>query len=75
MKGESVIAMARVRAIRKRREAKDSDFRINKKSINEKKIDRFLRRKDISEDMLLSMPSPANGEIILLERVRSESDT
>lgn len=57
--------MARARVNRKRYEAKDSAFRVNKKSVDERKINRYLKRNDISEDMLLSMPSPANGEVVL----------
>ncbi|KIM98663.1 hypothetical protein OIDMADRAFT_181944 [Oidiodendron maius Zn] len=60
MKGDSIIAMARARLNRKRHEAKDSAFRVNKKAVDERKIGRYLRRKNISEDMLLSMTSPAN---------------
>ena len=65
MKGNSITAMARARVNRKRYEAKDSAFRVNKKSVDERKINRYLKRNDISEDMLLSMPSPANGEVVL----------
>ena len=60
-----MIAMARARVNRKRYEGKDSAFRVNKKSVDERKINRYLQRKDISEDMLFSMPSPANREVAL----------
>jgi hypothetical protein len=58
--------MARTRLNRKRYEAKDSAFRVNKKSVDKRKIDRYLKRKDISEEMLLSMPSPVNREVIFV---------
>ncbi len=57
--------MAGARLNRKRYEAKGSAFRVKKKSVNERKINRYLKRKDISEEMLLSMPSPVNREVIL----------
>ena len=65
MRGSSILAMGRARVRRKRYEAKDSAFRVNKKSVDEQKINRYLKRKGISEDILLSMPSPINREVAL----------
>ena len=65
MRGSSILAMGRARVRRKRYEAKDSAFRVNKKSVDEQKINRYLKRKGISEDILLSMPSPVNREVAL----------
>jgi hypothetical protein len=65
LKGNHIVAMARARLNRKRDEAKDSAFRVNKRSVDERKIDRYLKRKGISEEILLSMPSPVNREAIL----------
>ena len=57
-----MIALARTQAKRKKLEDKETSFRVNKKPVNVHNIDRFLRRHEISEDQLLSMSSPVNGE-------------
>lgn len=61
LRGDVTLQLARTRTKRKHLENKDSSFRVKKKPINDNNIDRYLRRKDISEDMLLSMASPFNG--------------
>ena len=71
MRGNNIIAMCRARVNRKRYEAKDSAFRVSKKPVDERKINRYLKRKDISEDMLLSMPSPVNGKVASLNMIES----
>lgn len=61
LKGETIIRLARTREKRKL-ENKETSFRICKRVVEEHKIDRYLRRKDISADDLLDMASPVNGE-------------
>jgi hypothetical protein len=61
IKTDDMIAIARLRAKRKI-QGKESAIRINKRPVKESKIDRFLKRQNISEDDLLSMRSPPNGE-------------
>jgi hypothetical protein len=53
--------MARTRTKRKRLDGKDSVFHVNKKQVNERKIDRYLKRNNISEEVLMSVPSPLGG--------------
>lgn len=61
--------IARIRLKRKVLESKDSAFRVNKQPVKEIKIDRFLKRKNISDYTLLSMASPINGEAFPLSYV------
>jgi hypothetical protein len=61
LKGETIIRLARAREKRKL-ENKETGFRIRKTVVQEHKIDRYLRSKDISADDLLDMASPINGE-------------
>jgi hypothetical protein len=56
-----MMELARKRAKRHEAENKKSSFRICKKPVDDRKIDRYLQRKDISQDELLSMTSPVNG--------------
>lgn len=47
-----MVALARTKAKRKL-ENKDSSFRVYKKPVDDRKIDRFLSRNEISEQQLL----------------------
>lgn len=62
LKGETMLEIARTKAKRKL-EDKDSSFRFNKKPVNDANIDRYLRRHDIGEEMLLDMRSPIDGNL------------
>jgi hypothetical protein len=64
-KRDDMIAIARTRLRRRRDEQKESAFHLNNKPMEEMKIIRFLKRKNISEDVLLSMKSPVNGKTSL----------
>jgi hypothetical protein len=55
-----MVQIARARAKRKGLDGKDSAFRVNKKRVAEQKINRYLKRNNISEEDLLSVPSPAD---------------
>jgi hypothetical protein len=57
-----MMELARKRAKRHEVENKKSSFRVYKKTVDDRKIDRYLQRKDISQEELLSMASPVNGE-------------
>lgn len=61
IKTDDMMAMARKRAKRKD-EGKDSVFRLHHIPVDGGKIDRFLKRQKLSEDALISQPSPAGGE-------------
>jgi len=52
--------IARARA-RRKRDGKDSIFYVNNKPVDERKINRLLERKNISEDKLLSITGPLDG--------------
>ena len=54
--------LARVRAKRKHLYDKDSNFRVNKKPVDQFNIDRYVKRHEISEETLLSMASPMKGK-------------
>jgi hypothetical protein len=56
-----MLELARIKAKRAVVENKKSSFRVNKKPVNDRKIDTFLQRKDISEEQLLAMSSPVDG--------------
>ena len=43
-------------------QGKLSTFNVRDKPVDEKKIERFLKRKEITEETLLSQPSPVAGE-------------
>jgi hypothetical protein len=60
IRADTMVQLARTQAKRSL-DNKKSSFRVNKKPVDERKIDRFLQRKDISEEELLSMASPVNG--------------
>lgn len=60
IKTDDMKAIARLRAKRKT-EGKESTFRVNKQPVNERKVDRFLKRHNISENDLLSIRSPENA--------------
>ena len=62
IKTGDMIAIARTRAKRKRGEGKDSEFRAYGAPLDEAKIDRFMKRNKLSTDVLLSAPSPVNGQ-------------
>ena len=57
-----MIAIARTQLQRKRDEQKESAFYLNDKPVAERKISRFLKRNKISEDALLSIKDPVEGE-------------
>ncbi|CZR62636.1 uncharacterized protein PAC_12533 [Phialocephala subalpina] len=59
LKGETMVQLARVKAKRKL-ENKGSSFRVCKKPVDNQKIDRYLRRHDITDEDLLAMASPVN---------------
>jgi hypothetical protein len=61
VKSDTMLEIARVRARREQFYGKQSGFRVNKKTVGGSKIDRFMRRKDLSDQDVLSMPSPING--------------
>ena len=61
--------IARVRAKRKREDDKDSGFRVDKKPVAERNINRYLKRNNVTEEDLLSMPSPSDGMRTLLWRL------
>jgi hypothetical protein len=54
-------AIVRKQAKRKL-EGKDSGFRVRGRAVEPKKIERYKKRKNVSEEALLSQPSPAAGE-------------
>ena len=55
-----MVEIARTKAKRKLENMK-SPFRVYKKPVDDRKIDHFLNRKDISKEQLLSMTSLVNG--------------
>jgi hypothetical protein len=63
LKGDTVLEIARTKAKRAAIDNKRSSFRVNKKPVDDRRIDRYLQRNDISEEELLSMASPENGKI------------
>jgi hypothetical protein len=66
VKEDDMLAIARKRLKRKLLDGKESTFRINKQPLKDKNIDRFLKRKNVSDYTLLSMASPLNGEMLFL---------
>jgi len=60
LKSDIVIELARTKAKRSL-DNKKSAFRVHKKPVDDRKIERCLQRNDISEEQLLSMASPING--------------
>jgi hypothetical protein len=60
LKGDTVMELARIKA-KRALENKKSSFRVNRKPVDDRKIDRYLQRNAISEEQLLSMASPING--------------
>jgi hypothetical protein len=63
IKESDMLEIARVRLKRMRLKAKPSVFYDkNEKLVKEAKIDRFLRRNNISDSSLLSIASPADGK-------------
>jgi hypothetical protein len=63
LKGDTVLEIARTKAKRAAIDNKRSSFRVNKKHVDDRRIDRYLQRNDISEEQLLSMASPVHGKI------------
>jgi len=61
IKHDTMVELARTRAKRHNAENKKSSFRVNKKPVDGHNIDRFLQRKNISEEELLAMTSPVSG--------------
>ncbi|KAE9371846.1 hypothetical protein N431DRAFT_377881 [Stipitochalara longipes BDJ] len=79
VKGDIMLQMVRTRVKRKRNAGKNSAFRVNKKPVVERKINRYLKRNNVSEEDLLSMPSPLNAPSpafsVFTPRPDSPSDT
>jgi hypothetical protein len=48
LKGDTVLEIARTKAKRAAIDNKKSSFRVNKKPVDDRKIDRFLQRNEIS---------------------------
>jgi glycine cleavage system regulatory protein len=65
-RGDIIIRLARTKAKRKKFENKDTSFRVNKKTIQNENIDRYLQRHNISEEELLAMASPVHGKLTSL---------
>jgi hypothetical protein len=61
VKGDTMVQIARARVKRKKVDGKDSVFRVNKKPVPDRNINRYIKRNSISEEGLLSMASPING--------------
>jgi uncharacterized lipoprotein len=61
LKGDTVVELARIK-VKRSLENKKTGFRVNKKPVDDRKIERYVQRNDISEEQLLSMASPVNGE-------------
>ncbi|PMD53284.1 uncharacterized protein K444DRAFT_172372 [Hyaloscypha bicolor E] len=61
VKGDVMVQIARVRVKRKREDDKDSGFRVDKKPVAERNINRYLKRNNVTEEDLLSMPSPSDA--------------
>jgi hypothetical protein len=61
LKGDIMLELARKKAKRSI-EGKKSLFRVNKKPVEDRKINRYLQRNGISEEQLLEMTSPINGK-------------
>jgi hypothetical protein len=66
VKGDNMVQIARARVKRKREYNKDSWFRANKKLVPERKINRYLKQNNITEEDLLSMPTPSDGMLTFL---------
>ncbi len=47
---------------KRRLEGKDSDFTVRGQAVEPEKIDRYKRRKNVSDTSILSQPSPIAGE-------------
>ena len=61
LKGEAIVELARTKA-KRRLGNKESSFRVHKKPVDDRKIDRYLKRNDVSEEQLLSMASPVDRQ-------------
>ncbi|KAF8846689.1 hypothetical protein BDZ45DRAFT_637914, partial [Acephala macrosclerotiorum] len=61
VKGDTMVQMARARLRRKRVDGKGSVFRVNKKPVADRNINRYLKRNNVSEEDLLSMTSPIDA--------------
>jgi hypothetical protein len=66
LRGDIMKRLARTKAKRKKFENKDTSFRVNKKIVRDGNIHRYLQRYNISEEELLAMASPVNGELTSL---------
>lgn len=56
-----MLELARTKTKRALIEHKKSSFRVNKKPVDDRKIERYLQRKDISQEELLALISPVDG--------------
>jgi hypothetical protein len=61
VKGNEMGFMARRTLIRKAQN-KESAFRVRKRPVPPEKIYRYIQRKGVSEEAVMSQPSPAAGE-------------
>ena len=57
-----MVQIARTKVKRKLLLGKDSQFRVKKQPVDDRKIDRYMRRKDIIEDESFCMASPVDGK-------------
>lgn len=71
VKGDDMLAIARTRLNRKLFENKDSSFYMNKRPVDDNKIDRFVKRNKISDYTLLSMASQVDGETFHARYIRA----
>ncbi|KUJ10075.1 uncharacterized protein LY89DRAFT_740473 [Mollisia scopiformis] len=60
LKGDIMVQLARAKAKRKL-ENKESSFRVSKKTVDDQKIERYLRRHEITDEDLLAMASPVDA--------------
>ena len=51
--------------VQRKRHGKSSGFRVRGNSVELEKIGRYLKRKKVSEDALMSQPSPDAGEYLM----------
>jgi glycine cleavage system regulatory protein len=66
LRGDIIIRLTRTKAKHKKFKNKDTSFRVNKKTVRNGNIDRYLQRHNISEEELLAMASPIDGELTSL---------
>jgi len=57
-----MVQIARTKVKRKRLLGKESQFRVKKQPVDNRKIDQYMKRKDITEDELFCMASPVDSK-------------